>query len=76
MTKQLYYVDPQPYDPERGYRVTTSSCFYNIDYDLKKMNARTSVKTLSKDEKDIAAAVEKANKVLKQSGGSDYYEYR
>ena len=76
MAKQLYYVEPQPYDPERGYRVTTSSCCYNIDYDLKKMSARTNVKPLSKDEKDITAAVEKANKILKNSGLSNYYEYR
>ena len=76
MAKQLYYVEPQPYDPERGYRVTTSSCCYNIDYDLKKMSVRTNVKPLSKDEKDITAAVEKANKILKNSGLSNYYEYR
>lgn len=74
-TKQLYYVIPQPYDPELGYRVTTKECCYDIDYDLKKMKKLTSIKPLSKSEKDIADAVEKANQLLKHFGCSEYYEY-
>lgn len=76
MAKQLYYVEPQPYDPERGYRVTTSSCCYNIDYDLQKMAVRTNVKPSDNSEHEIAAAVEKANEILKNSGLTNYYEYR
>jgi len=76
MAKQLYYVSPQPYDPELGYRVTTKECCYDIEYDLKKMAARTNVRPSSNNENDITAAVVKANKVLKNSGTSKYYEYR
>lgn len=76
MTKQLYYVTPQPYDPDLGYRVTTKECCYDIEYDLKKMSTRTNVRPLSNNENDITSAVEKANLVLKNSGTSNFYEYR
>lgn len=66
---------PQAYDHSRGYRVTTHSCSYNIDYDLEKMEMKTNVKPLSKSESDIEDAVEKANKILKSFGLADYYEY-
>lgn len=76
MAKQLYHVIPSPFDPERGYRVTLSECFYDLAYDLEKMQARTSVKPTALSEEAITEAVKTANAILEITGETDYYEYR